>query len=199
MGLFGKSRKEVWQDIAQGIKGEFHEGGMLKTGHVTYHYKKWTVYLDDYHVQAGNVPIIYTRVRVPFINTNDLEMNVHKMSIFSNLAKKLGGQDILIGDAAFDEEWILKGNNEELVKNLLKRGTIRQLIMDEEKLRVEIKKVEGKENKQYRSTESQLTFLVQDQIKDEDRIRALMRLVQYILDAFVALGITPEKSPQSKY
>jgi hypothetical protein len=126
-------------------------------------------------------------------------MNTHKMSIFSTLAKKLGGQDILIGDESFDEDWVVKGNNEDLVRNILKRGTIRQLIMAEEKLRVEIKKVEGKDNKPYRATESQLTFLIQEQLTDEDRIRGLIRLSQYIIDAFVELKITPDKAPQTTY
>ena len=199
MGLLGPSRDEILETIARNTNGEFKKGKMFKTSCIKYTHESWCYYLDDYSIQAGNVPIIYTRLRAPFINKKGFDLTIYKKTIFSNLAKSLGGQDIPIGEPDFDEEWIIKGSSEELVKNILKYGNISELIKNEEKLKIEIKRVEGKTNKKNQSTESQITFLVQDYMKNEERVVNLMRLIETLLDAFLANDITINEAPCSTY
>jgi hypothetical protein len=199
MGLLGPSRDEILQRIAINTNGEFKKGKMFKSSCIKYTHEYWCYYLDDYSIQAGNVPIIYTRLRAPFINKKGFDLTIYKKTIFSNIAKTLGGQDIATGDPDFDEEWIVKGSSEELVKSILNYGNIRELIKNEEKLKIEIKRVEGKDNKVNQSTESQITFLVQDYMKDEDRTINLIRLIESLLDAFLVNGITVNESPCSIY
>lgn len=199
MGILGPSRDEILQSIAEDTKGEFIKGKLFKTSYIKYTHNVWSYYLDDYSIQASHVPIIYTRLRAPFINKKGFDLTIYKKSIFSNIAKTLGGQDIATGDHDFDEEWIVKGSSEDLVKKILKFGNIRELIKNEEKLKIEIKRVEGKENKKNQGTESQITFLVQDYIKDEDRVINLIKLIESLLDAFLINDITVEAPPYSTY
>lgn len=199
MGIFGPSRDEIWQSIASTTNGKFIKGKLFKTSCVEYTYEPWTFYLDDYSIQASNAPLIYTRLRATFINKKGFDLTVYKKNIFSDIAKSLGGQDITSGDIDFDEQWIVKGSNEKLVKKILKHGNICELINNEEKLKIEIKRVEGKVNKEYRSTESQITFLVQDYIKDEERIINLIDLIESLLDAFYINGITIKETPKSTH
>lgn len=199
MGILGPSRDEIWQSIAEATNGEFMKGKLFKTSCVKYSYETWSYYLDDYSIQIGNVPIIYTRVRAPFINKKGFDLTIYKKTIFSNITKTLGGEDITTGDMDFDEEWIVKGSNEQLVKNVLKFSNIRELIKNVEKLKIEIKRVEGKENKENQSTESQITFLVQDYMKDEERVINLISLIENLLDAFLANEITVKETPRSIY
>lgn len=199
MGILGPSRDEILQSIAEATNGDFSKGKLFKTSCIRYTYKSWCYYLDDYSIQAGNVPIIYTRLRAPFINKKGFDLTIYKKSIFSNIAKSLGGQDIATGDTDFDEDWIVKGSSESIVKSVLNYGNIRELIKDEEKLKIEIKRVEGKDNKENQSTESQITFLVQDYMKDEIRVINLIRLMESLLDAFLVNNITVNEKPCSTY
>jgi hypothetical protein len=199
MGIFGPSRNEILQSIAKATNGEFTKGKLLKTSCIKYTHEAWCYYLDDYSIQVGNVPIVYTRLRAPFINKKGFDLTIYKKTIFSNIAKTLGGQDIATGDPDFDEDWIVKGSSEEFVKNILNYGNIRELIKNEEKLKIEIKRVEGKDNKENQSTESQITFLIQDYIKDEARVINLNRLMESLLDAFLANKITVNEAPCSTY
>ncbi len=199
MGILGPSRDEILQSIAKTTNGEFTKGKLFKTSCIKYTHEAWCYYLDDYSIQAGNVPIIYTRLRAPFINKKGFDLTIYKKTIFSNIAKTLGGQDIATGDTDFDEDWIVKGSNEQLVKRILNFKNIRELIKNEEKLKIEIKRVEGKENKNNQGTESQITFLVQDYMKDEERVINLITLIESLLDGFLANGITVKEAPFSKY
>src|SRR6056297_297302 len=124
MGLLGPSRDEILQTIAINTNGEFKKGKMFKTSCIKYTHKSWCYYLDDYSIQAGNVPIIYTRLRAPFINRKGFDLTIYKKTIFSSIAKTLGGQDIATGDLDFDEEWIIKGSSEDLVRKILKHGNV---------------------------------------------------------------------------
>ncbi len=199
MGILGPSRDEIWQTIAEATNGEFVKEKLFKTSCVKYSHETWSYYLDDYSIQVGNVPIIYTRLRAPFINKKGFDLTIYKKNIFSNISKVLGGQNITTGDMDFDEDWIVKGSNEQLVKSILKFSNIRELIKNEEKLKIEIKRVEGKVNKENQATESQITFLVQDYIKDEERVINLISLIENLLDAFLANEITVKETPRSAY
>jgi hypothetical protein len=59
------------------------------------------------------------------------QLQVYKEGFFSSLGKSLGGQDLEIGDAAFDKAFIIKSNSEEVMRDLLStpmRAAIQNLL-----------------------------------------------------------------------
>ena len=82
MGLFGKSRKEVWKQLSEEINANYIEGGLFQSPRVEYKYRNWIIYLDTYTVSTGKSSITYTRMRAPLINTkNSISKFIERESV----------------------------------------------------------------------------------------------------------------------
>ena len=117
MGWFGPSKDEVWRQLSQEIGAEFVEGGLWKGNKVQAHVGPWTVTLDTYTVSTGKSSVTYTRMRAPYINPEGFRFTIYRKSIFSDLGKFLGMQDIEVSDPDFDEAFIIKGNDDSKVQS----------------------------------------------------------------------------------
>lgn len=50
---------------------------------------------------TGKSSTTYTRIRAPFINTGNFYFKIYTVGLFSDIAKMLGTQDIVIGSKEF--------------------------------------------------------------------------------------------------
>ena len=82
-------------------------------------------------------------MRAPYVNPEGFRFTIYRKSLFSDLGKLLGMQDIEVGDPEFDEAFIIKGNDESKVRDLFANPKIRQMIQDQPKIRLEVKDSEG--------------------------------------------------------
>jgi len=139
MALFGTSRKEVWKQLSEEISASYIEGGYFKDPRIEYKHNIWTIYLDTYTVSTGKSNITYTRMRAPFINTKKLFFKLYRKGVFSNIGKALGMQDIEIGYDYFDNDYIIKGNDEILLRRLFQNHKIRNYIEKQSRILLEIK------------------------------------------------------------
>ena len=137
-------------------------------------------------------------MRVPFINVNKFQFKIYKKGIFSNAGKVLGMQDIEIGHDLFDNEFIIKGNDELLLKKLFLNDDIRNLIERQSRIKLEVKDNEGMLGSKFKDNESELSFVVTGVIKDIDRLKNLFQLFTKVLDKFEMNGITINKAPEVK-
>ena len=115
LGVFGTSRKEVWQQLADQIGGQFTEQGLLKRGKVTAKVAPWTVTFDTFARSAGKTTIPFTRLRAPYLNKDGFRFELYRASVFSGIGKFLGMQDVEVGHAPFDDDFIIKANNASLI------------------------------------------------------------------------------------
>lgn len=143
MGLFGPSQNEIWEQLSEEINGTFVKGGFFKGSRVEVSREPWTIYLDTFSVSTGQTSVMYTRMRAPFINLHNLYFKIYKRGIFSEMGKLFGMQDIEVGYSDIDEDYIIKGNNETAIKNLLASSRIRNLIKEQPRFHLEIKESEG--------------------------------------------------------
>src|SRR5512136_2485528 len=126
--IFGPSQEEVWRQLGSEIGAEFVEGGFWRGNKVQARVKEWTVTLDTYTVSTGKSHITYTRMRAPYVNKDGFQFTIYRKNLFSELGKRLGMQDIEVGDPEFDRDFIIKGNDEFKVLALFGNPRIRQLI-----------------------------------------------------------------------
>jgi len=182
MGLFGPSKKEVWEQLCKEIQGDFIEGSLWKGSRVEVKHNNWLIYLDTYTVSTGKSSTTYTRMRAPFIDKEAFNFTIYKKGIFSDIGKAFGMQDIEVGYDVFDESYIIKGNNEELVKKLFSNYKIRSLIESQPRIRLEIKK-------------SELYFLVVGVIKDIELLKGLFELFSEVLEELELIGSAGNEKP----
>jgi hypothetical protein len=198
MGIFGPSRKEVWKMVAGEINANYIEDGLFKGPRIELKHKYWKIYLDTYTVSTGKSTITYTRMRSPFINQKKFLFKIYRKGIFSNIGKALGMQDIEIGYDYFDNDFIIKGNDELLLRRLFQNHNIRDIIEKQSNILLEIKNDEGRFGPKFGNNESELYFMVTGVIKDIDRLRDLFNLFVKIIDEFEMIGITINRTPVVK-
>jgi hypothetical protein len=189
MGWFGPSKDEVWRQLSEDIGAEFIEGGFCKGSKVQAHVGPWTVTLDIYSDGENQS----TRIRAPYLNPEGFRFTIYRKGFFSNLCKLLGMQDIEVGDPEFDEACIIKGNDEERVRELFSNTKIRQMILAQPKIRLEVKDSEGWFGPKFPEGVDELHFQVLGVIKDVERLKTLFDLFATVLDQLCRIGSAYEQ------
>lgn len=189
MGLFGPSRKEIWEKLSAEIHAEYIEGGIWKGDKVQAHVDNWIVVLDTYTVSTGKSSITYTRMRAPFKNLEKLYFKIYREGLFSNLGKLFGMQDISVGYEKFDENFIIKSNNEIKIKQLFSYEKVRELIEAQPDISLEIKDDEGYFGDYFPKDADELYFLAPGVIKDIEQLKELFELFSEVLKELSNLGI----------
>jgi hypothetical protein len=193
--LFGPSKDEIWSQLSREIGAEYEEGGFFKDGKVVLSHRQWEITLDTYTVHTGKSHITYTRMRAPFVNRDGFRFKIYRKNIFSGIGKLFGVQDVEVGDAFFDDQFIIQGEPEHLVRSLLINGMIRQLIQNQKDIHFQIKDDEGWFNKTFPEGVDELYFEVVGVIKDRERLKSLFDLFTLVLDQLCQLGSAYETDP----
>jgi hypothetical protein len=158
----------AWQQLANEIGAEFVGGGFFRSSKVQTHIKDSIVTLDTYSVPSGDSSDTYTRIRAPFQNRDGFQFTIFRTGLVSKLDKALGAQDIDIGDADFDRDFTIQGNNESRVRALFSNQRIRHLIQMQKSIRLGIRN-------------NELVFEAQGVIKDIERLKSLFELLREVL------------------
>ncbi|MFN2298056.1 MAG: DUF3137 domain-containing protein [Anaerolineales bacterium] len=194
-GLFGPSKNEMWNQLSGEIGADFRQGGFFTDSKVILTHREWRIVLDTYTVHSNKSHITYTRIRAPFVNPDGFRFTIYRKGIFSGIAKLLGIQDIEIGDSYFDDEFIIQSSSENLVRRLLGRIDIRQLIQKQPAIHFEIKDDEGLFATAFPEGVDELYFRTVGVITDIERLKDLFDLFALVLDQLCRMGSAYEKDP----
>lgn len=132
--LLGPSHNEIWRQFSDDIKASYvaydGEGHFAAPAFVTVKHDIWDIRLDVYLKRQGKSEQPYTRIRCPFSNPGKLRFTIYPKTVFSELGKLFGMQDILIPwDTKFDRDFIVKGNSESKIRELLQDDNLRHLLI----------------------------------------------------------------------
>ena len=95
----------------------------------------------------------------------------------------------------FDEDFIIKGNDESKVRDLFANPKIRQMIQDQPKIRLRVKNSEGWFGPEFPEDVDELSFQVVGVIKDVERLKALFDLFAAVLDQLCRIGSAYKQEP----
>lgn len=177
--LFGPSRKEIWHRLCREMGAEYIDRGFWKGDLVRVTENGWTITLDTYF--CGATESTYTRIRAPFTSRDQFEFRIYRRGFFSDLGKRLGMQDIEIGHSGFDQNFIIKGNDEAKLRRLFKNARIRDFVSAQPQIdfKLETDKV---------TPNAELQFTVSGVIKDIERLKQLFELFGESLDQLNKMG-----------
>jgi hypothetical protein len=185
--MFGPSREEIWRQLSAEIDGRYVERPW-KSDKVEGSHGPWTVTLDKYVVSTGKTTVVYTRMRAPYVNPQGFRFTIYRKGIFSNIGKWLGMQDVEVGYPAFDEDFIIKGNDEAKLRELFASERLRDLIAGQPQIHFEVKDDEGWFGSKFPEGVDELVFLVVGVIKDVERLKLLFDLFAETLDQLCRIG-----------
>src|SRR5262245_44814235 len=150
--IFGPSRDEIWKQFADEVGGIFIKGSIWRANtKVRAKVNEWYLFLDLFTLDGK---IYYTRMRAPYINKDNFRFSVYHENFFSRIGKLFGTQDIQVGNpnldelkplfgvasylsgkdidlgySDFDNQFIIKSNDEKKVKQLFENRKMRELIL----------------------------------------------------------------------
>lgn len=193
MALFGPPLKEVWAGLATEINGEFTPGGFAKSARVTKKYKNWTILLDTYTVNTGKSSVTYTRMRIPYIRENEIEFKVSRKNIFSGIGSIFGMPVIETYDYAFNDEFVIKGNDETVIKDIFQNENIKDMMKFQKKLLIKNKAYPIKKSRD----ESELYFQMTGVLKDIEKLKNLFKLFMEFMNELQKNDIVSDGKPKT--
>ena len=191
MVLFGPPLKEVWQQLAVEVNAEYVKGGFAKSARVEKSYNNWTILLDTYTVNTGKSSVTYTRMRVPYIRENDIQFKLSRKNVFSGIGRMFGMPLIETYDYDFDDEFVLKGNDETVIKEIFLNQSIKDMIKFQKRLILKVKPYKVKKS----LTDSELYFQMTGVLKDMDKLKSLFNLFSALMDELVKNGVASAEKP----
>ena len=196
--LFGPSREEIWRQLSEQMGARLVESRFGRGDKVEATHRDWIVTLDTYVVSTGKTVVTYTRMRAPYVNPVGFRFTIYRKGVFSAIGKFLGMQDIEIGDAPFDEEFIIKSTDESQVRTLLLHEKLRELIATQPEIHLTVKDDEGWFGPSFPEGVDELYFEVVGTIKDVERLKLLYALFAETLDQLCRIGSAYDGPPNVK-
>ncbi len=195
---FNNSKDEIWSHLAKQMNANLDKDKFQIHDVLRYSSGEWEITLDQYYVITGTQKTAYTRMRAPFVNKDGLQFEIYKESLASSIAKLFGMQDIEGGDAFFDDNFIIKGNNEEKVKILLNDKGLMKLIELLPDLSFQIREDDGWFSEKFPEGVNELYFLCEGEIKDEAMLKNLFEIFSITLERLVEIDSAYETNPNIK-
>jgi hypothetical protein len=194
-GLFGPSKAEIWSQLATDIGADYIEGGWFKGTGVVYEHGEWKLVLDTYTRSDGDNSTTYTRLRAPFVNKDGLYFKIYRTGFFSSVGKLFGMEDLEIGDPFFDESFVIKGNNQQKLTQLLSDRQLKELMHEQSRILLEIRDDEGWFGPSFPDGVDELYFCRVGVMRDVAELKALFELVSHTLTRLVQIDSAYENDP----
>jgi len=180
--IFGPSREEIWRQLCDETGAQIVKGTWLRGSKVVAKHGDWTVTLDNFVVSTGKTMIVFTRIRAPFMNPGGFRFSVHRRNLFTGLGKFFGMQDVEVGHAKFDHDFVIQGTDEAKLKRLFANPKIRELIAAQPRILFAVRDDEQGLGKQLPEGVDQLFFRVPGVLKDVKRLKQLYELFAETLE-----------------
>jgi hypothetical protein len=188
-------QREVWREIADRMKGEYFEAGKRKAPRIDLQHGPWRLTLDNYTVSNGQTSVTYTRLQAPYISSGDLVFRSYKANFFHRIGRRLGMQDIPIRNRAFDEEFVVRGNDERRIQELFSGSKLPDLLRRYPKLRLDVKSPPRKTRKKYGEHLYTVVVVTVGVVKDPDLIGGMFALGMTALERLAAVLQATEEAP----
>jgi hypothetical protein len=180
------TRDEAWRSVAAAEGGELVEG-RRKLKQVRFPHEVWTIVLDEYVVSTGKSTHTYTRLRALFEPHLEFRFALFRENIFGRIGKLFGMQDAHTGDVLLDRDYIVRTDNESMMRSLVAGSRIGAALVAQKSGRFEIAKFRGR-RKPRPERAAELRWVAGGVIKDADRLRQLVALFRETLDRLAQIG-----------
>ena len=194
--LFGPSKAEIWRQLCAATGADYVQGGFWKGDKVQAAHGEWTITLDTYAVSTGKVVVHFTRLRAPYVNPDRFRFTIYRRGLFSDIAKWLGMQDVVVGHEDFDRDFIIKGTDEGKLRALFDNPKLRELIAAQPEIHLTVKDNDGYLGADFPADTDELYFHVHGTIKDVERLKLLFELFAETLDQLCHIGSAYENKPK---
>lgn len=190
------SREDAWQALASRRDGSIVLTKKGKLKEVRFRLDPFELVLDTYTQSTGESAQTYTRARILFPLRDEFRFRVYRRSIFSDIGKYFGMQDIEVGQPRFDRDFIVKSDSAGRVQALLLRSGVHNALITLKSGRFEVRKY----RKRGVNTTSvrELRFTIASVLREAEKLDAIVDLFVESVEYMIRSGFAwPEPPPIS--
>ncbi len=190
--IFRSSQDRVWEQVAQELGARFHPATPFgRNAAFTAFHEDWFINFD----LIGNPKSGYkTRIRAPYLNADSFQFRVFRRAGL-NISWIPGVQDIEIGDAVFDKEYLIQSNDPIKVKELFAPQKIRELIAWQANIELRNNVDDTWVSHPFHEGLSELYLEIPGIVKNPDQLKDIYELFAAILNHLCHLGSAYEDDP----
>lgn len=186
----------IWKDLAQVLHGNYIERRYYHSDKTEIRYKAFQIVFDHYAmyrtVGSTTLETTYTRIVCPYTSAEGFRFRLYRKSFMDTIGKLFGAQDILINDVQFDKEFIIKSNNEYKASLLLDHKELRELMLSQESVHIEISDQKGIWEEQLPEGHYELSFYSEDGKHTLESLQSLYQMfTQWVDQMTKVLVINP--------
>lgn len=141
----------------------------------------------------------FTRARASYFPTDDFQFRIFPKRHFSRLGGFFGMRDVNLGDPAFDSLFVIQGNDQAKLHELLGNPAIHELMRREPKVSVTRRADNRWFFRMHPDEMDELYFEVDERIEDVDRLKSLTALACEFLDELVSIGSASEGGSSTRF
>jgi len=133
----------------------------------------------------------HTTVESAYSPSDDFKFAIHPEKWTDGFSKLLGMQDIVIGHDEFDKQFIIKGSDEQRVKDLFQDAALRRLLLDEPTMQLWAHcdhSESAPTSKALRGAGRSAIMRVKGAVDDFERLKAFYNLKHRLLKALQRIG-----------
>src|SRR2546427_444864 len=131
--------------------------------------------------------LMNTRMYSRFVNRDGFKFDIYRNTLLTGLGHLLGMQDIIIGDLAFDAEFVVKANKPEQAKALLSDPKLRELLLAQPNVSLRNRFDAERLGGGFERNADELHFEVVRDISDVDLLKALFDIFAETLRQLVRI------------
>lgn len=177
-----QNKINIWQEFAKETNGTFKVGYSWISDSNEIEYKNWKIIFDNYTAWSGKYSKEITRVIVPITLKDNFKFEIYNDGFVRKIEKLFGAQDLEIGYPDFDKAFVIKSNNEFKIKTLLRNKEIRNLILLQKEVNIQISDKKGIWEEQLPENEYELSYFIDGEIHNIETLKSLLEMFKLILD-----------------
>lgn len=180
--------KLAWENFAHKVNGSHTQEKHTKFGRIISNTGPWVFILDTFpradHTDESSLRSIwYTRMRAPIENSEGFLYTVYSSTFVSEIGKLLGMQDVTIGEPLFDDQFIIKSNDENRAQSILGNEKITSSLMLFPKVQLRIKTENRFLGSFHPDAGNEVYFETERVISDTTRLESLYTMFEEVLYA----------------
>ncbi|MBI1367349.1 MAG: hypothetical protein GC162_01705 [Planctomycetes bacterium] len=184
---FAHHEDAVWKKLSDELDGNFDDQEGWRQDRIVAHVEGWTVIID-LHSEAGyKSETIYTRLRAAFRNPTGFRFNIFQQTIFGDVAKLLGTQDVATGHADIDKAFMIKATDEAIVKTMLESAKLRAMLLGEPECHLFVR---ASPDDDAPEGTFEVVLEVEGEVLDVDRLKNLYVLFAQALHRLGEIGVS---------
>ena len=185
---FADRENALWKKLSDELGGTLTDAKGSRHDKVVATVGQWVVTLDKHSEPGYQSEHMTTRLRAPFVNPDGLRFMVRHQSVFDNIGKLVGMQDIRIDREPFDKMFFVQGSDPTKIKSLFSDDRLRELVKTEPNIHLQVRDAGNYFEDFYPDNVDELVLEVCDEVKDLDRLKRLFDLFARTLDGLCKLG-----------